>query len=312
MNQKFKETLEKFAKQHPKITYALAVSGGSDSMALMSMMAAAKMPCMVLTVDHELRPESTADCRRVKDAAKALGFPCHILKWTGKKPETGIEEAARQARYALFLDFCQRKEIPVLVTAHQADDQIETFLMNLSRGSGVYGLAGIREQSMRDGVIVFRPMLKMSRAEVLEYCRENNIEYTTDQMNDDDQYLRVRIRKNRHLLADKLDISDERLLLAVENFGRTRDYIEAEARKHRALPPCEFDARTLLSLPDEIRFRALSMTLSRANPLRLDEIKNAFRRLDGQDTKFTLAHMHIRKYHGKIRIWNEGRRWPGV
>ncbi|MDR1071997.1 MAG: tRNA lysidine(34) synthetase TilS [Rickettsiales bacterium] len=304
MNKNFLISLVRFQTDHPNETFAVAVSGGADSMALLHWMKNSGANIVALTVDHGLRPESAAEAKHVADVCKQLGVPHHILKWTGKKPKTGIEEAARDARYELMLDYCEKNNIGVLATAHQADDQIETFLMNLGRGSGIYGLAGMRERTERGGVIIFRPLLGTSRAELRKYCDDNKIKYFDDATNDDEKYLRVKIRKNR----EKLGISDGRLLLAIENISRARDYIEGEARKLAQKIPVEIDADLLLNAPDEIRFRALSMTLG-GRPIRLDGVKNAFARMDGGDAKFTLAGFNIRKLNGKIRIWKEGAKW---
>jgi hypothetical protein len=120
----------------------------------------------------------------------------------------------------------------------------------------------------------------------------------------------VKIRKNRHVLADRLGISDERILLALENMGRVRDYIEREAGKSAQKIPVEMDAGLLLNLPDEIKFRIFSKMLRKDHPMRLSEIKNAFLKLDKESAKFTLGGCNIRKLNGKIRIWEEGTKWP--
>jgi tRNA(Ile)-lysidine synthase len=290
---------------YPNETFAVAVSGGLDSMSLLYMANLAGLPMIALTVDHGLRPESAAEAAYVAAACKNLGIRHKILKWTGTKPRSGLEEAARKARYELMLDWCKKNNVGVLMTAHQADDQIETFLMNLGRGSGVYGLAGIRERATRDGVIIFRPLLNVPRAELKKYCEDNGIKYCEDAMNDDEEFLRVKIRKNRHVLG----LTDERLLLAIENLGRMREYVEVEALKLARNIPVEFEAPMLLNAPDEVRFRALSMMLAKYYPIRLDDIKRAFGRLDGGDCKFTLGGCNIRLLNGKIRIWKEGTKW---
>lgn len=126
----------------------------------------------------------------------------------------------------MMTDFCRENNMDALLVAHQADDQIETFLMNLGRGSGLSGLAAMRPVTMRDGVKIVRPLLNVWRRELQQYCDDNNIKYCTDAMNSDAKYTRVRIRQNRHLMADALGISDERILLAINNLNRARDAIE--------------------------------------------------------------------------------------
>jgi tRNA(Ile)-lysidine synthase len=171
MNPKFFDFIQKY-KNTP---VALAISGGVDSMTLMNWYAATGLPAVVLHVNHKLRAESEIEANYVKAASKKLGLECEILEWVGKKPKTGIEAAARTARYELMINWCRKNNIGVLMTAHQADDQIETFLMNLGRGSGVYGLGGIRPESERDGIIIARPLLNVFRDELENWCNSNKM-----------------------------------------------------------------------------------------------------------------------------------------
>ena len=134
----------------PSRACALAVSGGSDSTALMVLFAdwlrqrrADAGAHTVLTVDHGLRPESAAEARAVADQAAALGFRHALLVWRGPKPSTGLQAAAREARYQLMRDYMGAHDIATLFTAHTRDDQAETLLMRLARGSGLDGLAAI-------------------------------------------------------------------------------------------------------------------------------------------------------------------------
>lgn len=316
MNKNFFSSLVKFQMDFPNETFAVAVSGGVDSMALLYWMHQSGAKIVALTVDHKIRKASRDEAEYVAGVCKSLGIKHYILEWNDAKPETGIEEAARVARYDLMLNFCKKNNIGVLTTAHQADDQIETFLMNLGRGSGVYGLAGIRERQERDGIIIFRPLLSTMRQELKDYCNENGIKYHDDAMNHDEKFLRVKIRNNRTLLNDKLGIADDRILLALENLGRARDFIESEVnalvQTMMQKNPVEFDAILLLNAPSEIKLRTLSLILQKIGgalyPQRLDGIKKALVNL-GSDCKFTLGGCNIRKLNGKIRIWKEGTKW---
>jgi tRNA(Ile)-lysidine synthase len=308
MDKDFFLSMVKFQTDYPDETFAAAVSGGADSMAMLFLMHRAGLRMTALTFDHKLRDESAAEAAAVADFCGRIGVPHRTVAWDGSRAGAGVEARARDARYKGLLDYCKKNNIGVLCTAHQADDQIETFLMNLGRGSGVCGLAGIRERQVRDGIIIFRPLLSVPRAALRRICDENRIPYFDDKMNEDEQYLRVKVRKNRKLL-DKIGISDKRLMLAVENLGRARDYIESAAGKLAKKIPVEFDAAILLNQQDEVRFRALSMMLGGEYPARLENIRNAFAKLDGGDCKFTLAGYNIRKLKGKIRIWKEGTKW---
>ena len=134
----------------PERACALAVSGGVDSTALMTLFAGwlshrgiGTNTHHVLTVDHRLRPESPDEARAVAAQASALGFRHAILIWEGPKPRTGLQAAAREARYRLMYDYMAAHSIERLLVAHTRDDQAETLLMRLARGSGIDGLAAM-------------------------------------------------------------------------------------------------------------------------------------------------------------------------
>ncbi|MDR2685780.1 MAG: tRNA lysidine(34) synthetase TilS [Rickettsiales bacterium] len=300
MNNKFTS----FINALPKARIAVAVSGGADSMALMHWCADYKP--VVLTIDHGLRNESAAEAEMVGRVAKKLGLEHHTLKWVGDKPDTGVEEAAREARYNLMLDFCRANNIGILMTAHHADDNIETFLMNLGRGSGLFGLGGLRPISERGGITIARPLLEVRRAELRDWCVKNSVDFVDDPMNDDEQFLRVRVRKNRGILAEKLGISDERLLLAISSLARARDASEGEIEK--LLLNFDGNYSTLENLPEEMKLKFFSRILQQvggdAYPPRLDSVQRALKELE-KDATITLAHCIVKRKGNIIRIENE-------
>ncbi|MDR0319729.1 MAG: tRNA lysidine(34) synthetase TilS [Rickettsiales bacterium] len=312
MNPKFKSFMEAL----PSGKIAVALSGGADSMALLYWCRAFDLDITALTVDHGLRPESGAEAEFAKRAAESLGIPHHILKWDGEKPSSGVEEAARAARYGLMLDFCRKNSIGILMTAHHADDNIETFLMNLGRGSGLFGLAGIRQVSEMEGITVIRPLLEVRRAEILGWCAANGVEFADDPMNGDERFLRVRVRKNRGLLKDKLDIPDERILSAISALDRARAAMEQSIddlmfRVKINEQRIEFTADFLFGLPEEIRLKFLSRALQEVGgekyPPRLDGVRRALGELD-RDTTLTLAHCAVRRLGNKMLVVPEGSR----
>jgi tRNA(Ile)-lysidine synthase len=306
MNPKFFDFIQKY-KNTP---VALAISGGVDSMALMNWYAATNLPAVVLHVNHKLRTESEIEAKYVKTASKKLGLKCEILEWARGKPKTGIEAAARTARYELMINWCRKNNIGVLMTAHQADDQIETFLMNLGRGSGVYGLGGIRPESQRDGIIIARPLLNVFRDELENWCDSNNIKYFKDSMNEDESFTRVKIRKNRHVLKSKLGISDDRILLATKNVSRARDALEQIINYQ--LSNVKFDGRraffsaiTLFSLPDELQLKFLGELIKTVSGAEYSPRLTEIERLQGRlsdDNISTLSNCIIRRLGDKILI----------
>ena len=138
---------------------AIALSGGSDSMALLLLLKTQNIPLHALTVDHHLRPESASEAAQVAAWCNALGVPHTTLHWQHEKIESGLPEKARDARYALMFDWCREHHIQHLFTAHHLDDQIETMLFRLTRGSGLVGLSGMLPLTQRDGIFLHRPLL---------------------------------------------------------------------------------------------------------------------------------------------------------
>ncbi len=163
--------LRAFCCLEPFSSAVLAVSGGPDSVALMHLARRwAKLTgrdpasLAVVTVDHGLRSESASEAAFVAGEARALGLAHHTLPWAGEKPKTGIQAAARQARYDLLAEYCAQRSIGCVAVAHTADDQAETFLMRLRRGSGVDGLAAMAAVSERGAITLVRPLLSFSKA----------------------------------------------------------------------------------------------------------------------------------------------------
>lgn len=309
MNQKFLD----FIKQFSSTPLAVAVSGGVDSICLLYWLAELNLKPTVLHVNHCLRDAAVIEAQYVLDTCKKLGLDCKIFCWTDEKPTTGLEAAAREARYKMMTDWCHQNNIDTLLVAHQADDQIETFLMNLARGSGLVGLSAMQQISYRDGIRIVRPLLGVFRQELIEYCQKNDIKYFSDEMNYDDKYTRVKIRQNRHLLSEKLGISDNRILLAIENLGRTRDALESDLEpkiknvlyKDYALFPDSF----LFDEPTDIGLKLLGTLIKiiggdNYQP-RLNSLNNALSKLKSE-CKFTLGHCTIRHFKGQILIVPEG------
>ncbi len=186
---------------------ALAVSGGSDSVALMRLAAAwaelkTEPPQLtVLTVDHGLRAGSDAEAALVAQWASACGLDHHVLVWTGPKPTTGIQSKARQARYDLMTAWCKANGADVLLTAHSRDDQAETVLMRLQRTQSPASLAGIPALGQWDGIPLVRPVLGCSRADLRTYLKGLDQSWIDDPSNLDPRFERVRVRQQLVELA---------------------------------------------------------------------------------------------------------------
>lgn len=193
----------------------VALSGGPDSTALLVLLhrwraTLAHGPELIaVTVDHGLRPGSACEAAAAKRRAAALGLRHRTLRWRGDKPQSGVQEAAREARYALLGSAARRFGAPAVATAHTLDDQAETVLFRLARGSGIAGLAGMapRTQLMASGntgpepIALLRPLLRVPKARLTATLEAAGVPYATDQSNADARFARPRLRQAAAVLA---------------------------------------------------------------------------------------------------------------
>ncbi|MGD1038759.1 MAG: tRNA lysidine(34) synthetase TilS [Roseiarcus sp.] len=251
----------------------LAVSGGPDSTALLLMAAfwsrrrGGRPRLEAATVDHGLRKESAEEARAVAELCRRLGVPHRILVWRGAKPKSRIQERAREARYALLGECARAIGADFLVTAHHLDDQAETVLFRLLRGSGIGGLSAMAARVDRDGVTIARPLLGLAKRELVAACQTQGVAFARDPSNDDPRYARTRLRAlGRALAAEGLDAAAlarlARRAAQVED-ALTRQTEAAEARL-RLVETGACDARALLEEPGEIVQRLLTAAIARA------------------------------------------------
>ena len=283
---------------------ACAVSGGVDSLALAYLLAQ-NHKIVALIVDHGLRKESVAEAKRTAKILDGLGIENFILK-KPNKIKANLQEEARKLRYGLLVDYCKKHKIENLATAHHADDNAETFLLRLSRGSGLDGLTAIPEISELDGIKLLRPLLGFSKNELTAILRKNKIKWVEDPTNKTDKYKRNKLRQALDKLEDK-ELITQRINDAAENLSRVREFIENETEK--AFKACVsgniLDGAKLAKLHDEIAYRVLVkliMQLSKAEKKprfeKLKRLKNDL--LAGQ--KRTLNGLIFTPKAGKIII----------
>lgn len=267
------ETAGLFAPLKPFGRLALAVSGGGDSMALLHLYDRWRHadhnapPAIVLSVDHGLRAEAADEAALVARSCERAGIPHTTLRWQGPKPSSGLQEAARAARYALMLEAMQRAGAKALVLAHTRDDQAETFLDRLARGSGVYGLAAMAPVSRRAGVAVLRPLLDIPRARLRTTLQAAGVGWAEDPSNADPHYRRVRMRQLLPVLA-KEGLGADRLAATARSMARAAaaldgwvdTLIETDVACHPA-GPSRFEAALLDRLPEEVALRLLARLL---------------------------------------------------
>ncbi len=256
----------------------LAVSGGPDSIALMHLAAAATRHAaqrgiglprfMVGTVDHRLRPQAREDVEIVIGQARALGLPAHRLAWEDPKPERGVQEAARAARYALLTDLARREGASHLVTAHTLDDQAETVLFRLSRGSGPAGLAGMRPRVARGGLVHVRPFLGVAKARLVAACRAGGWAFVEDPSNHDPRFARSRWRALMPALAAE-GLDADRIATLARRMQRLDEALFAKGEAAR-VAACRlwqsdlriFSLRNLLDEPDAVLIRVIEQSLT--------------------------------------------------
>lgn len=308
-----------FASLRSHAVMLLAVSGGADSMALMLLAdrwrgrsKATSILVHTATVDHGLRPEARLEAEWVGDIAAKLGLPHRILSWDAAKPKSGIQQAARNARYRLLRDHATEIGAGVVVTAHHQDDQAETVLMRLARGSGIDGLAGMAPLS--DGIA--RPLLGLPKSRLVATLEHLGVTWREDPSNDSLAFERVRLRRvlpylrEAGLTAEPIATSANRLRRAASAL----DQITAEAwRTHVTLHDglvAMMPEALWCALPEEIRVRLIvrllrgfshidaARLLSRAEAIAARLLEPDFRRQ-------TTGGATIERTEDKLSVWRE-------
>ena len=264
----------------------------------------------VLIVDHGLRAQSQEEAALVAQWAKAAGLTAHILRWQGRKPQANIEDEAREARYRLLGAWCAGHQVPNLFVAHTREDQAETFLLRLGRGSGVDGLSGMRALAPLPipafaSVRLLRPLLDIGRAELRLYLKARGAGWLEDPMNEDSRFARVRIRKILPAL-EAAGIPAQRIAEAARHLARAREALEAATEEflgRYGRLESDFallDAAALALTNREIGLRALCAVLMRlagaAYRPRFERLEALFDAiLSGQFTARTLVGCRIGK-----------------
>lgn len=268
----------------------LAVSGGADSMALLhlvarwrDMLAEEQWPSVIVaTVDHGLRTESRSEAELVARISADAGFEHAILTWEGAKPATGLQAAARDARYRLLMALAEAKAKELagsrgddgevrtaLVTAHTQDDQAETVLMRLARGSGIQGLSGIAPRVERDGIWLVRPLLDVAKARLVATLVAMGQTWVEDPSNDDQRFERVRWREAQGVLQS-LGLTAPAIARSARRLQRVQTMV-AEAAAHWIARHANFNDGAFTSVElaafedaGEVALRGLQALMQRA------------------------------------------------
>ena len=279
---------------------AVAVSGGGDSLALMHLLASwakrtKRTAPIVLSVDHGLRASSATETRKVAAWARKAGLTAKILTAKGAAPKSDIEARARAARFSLMGAWMVKNKIAALYVGHTEDDQAETFLLRLARGSGLDGLSAMRTLAPFplagfDECRVARPMLGLGRADLRSYLTARGQDWLEDPMNGEERFARSRIRKVAASLK-AAGLAPGRIADAAAHLARARDALEqvTDAVLTRACKPAEggllLDPLALAAAPREIGLRALATLLmgvgGQSYRPRFDALERLFDRMAG-------------------------------
>jgi tRNA(Ile)-lysidine synthase len=318
----------------------LAVSGGPDSTALMVLVARwrAALPqgpqLLAVTVDHGLRAESGREAQVAKRLARHLGIRHRTVRWIGPKPESGLQEAARAVRYRLLADAAKSAGARHILTAHTLDDQAETVLLRLARGSGPTGLAAMAREtpltgpagtgstrrqstgraaaSRREGtgsVLIVRPLLDLPKVRLIATLDAGRVAYCDDPSNSDPRFTRARLRGLMPVLARE-GLDAERLALLASRLRRAEATIEfavgVAASAVSDAPwtdgrPILLDAEKFIRLPAEVALRLLGRAIMHAAgewPLRLGRLEALYDELLASDPA---RGRHARGRHNRVR-----------
>jgi len=316
---------ELFAPMAGKNRIALAVSGGVDSLALMILVRSwldnlgnkkSGPKVFIYCVDHGLRSQSAMECNGVKALAKDFGFEHQTLVWQGKKPTTGVQAAARMARYRLIGEQMELDGVEILLTGHHVDDQAETIMMRLAHGSGLSGLRGMESFSEVFGVKIFRPLLALLREELSDIVEQAGLDAFNDPSNDDLKYERVRWRK---LLAGMKDsglnaANLSRFAHRMDRADRALDHFSSEQYKNN-VEQDQFGVQMisheqLISQPDEIAIRLLGKMIYRGSGGRstgeLSQLEDLLKKLsDPGFSGVVIGGCGVALKHEKIVVFRE-------
>lgn len=304
----------------------VAVSGGADSMAL-ALLAhewtkARQGRIKAITVDHGLRPESKAEAQLTAARLQAAGIRCRVLAWAGDKPRTGLQAAARLARYRLLTGWCARAGVLHLLVGHHASDQAETVVLRAAAGSGLHGLAAMAGVVETRKLRVLRPLLGVEAARLRATISARGGSWIEDPSNTDRRFTRIRLRQGLAATGG----ADSGFAAAARRIGLIRAFDEravcALLARASALHPAGFavvDPQVLRAAPPELAERALGRALASIGGRQHSPGRASLGRLRAavagpvQPRARTLAGCRIAGWRGRLLICREaGRGLPRI
>tara|TARA_B100000029_G_C17520710_1_gene939754 strand:+ start:28 stop:1086 length:1059 start_codon:yes stop_codon:yes gene_type:complete len=317
----YKHFKKKISNRVNTESFAIGVSGGADSLCLayLSKLYSLefKNKIHVLIVNHNLRKESHKEALKVQKILKNKKIQSKILNWTGKLPKSNIQKKARDIRYSLIFNFCKRKRVKYLITAHHSDDQIENFFIRLFRGSGLSGLASMAESvNYNKKLKIIRPFLNIKKKN-LEYVTLNYFKnYIKDPSNENEKFLRIKIRKYRKNMQAE-GLSSDNIIKTINNLlsaNKAINYYKNKAlNKYVSFSSknrCLINQEIFSDEAQEVIFKSFSDILSLVSgkyyPPRSKKIINLINRLKRTNyNKSTLGGCIIEKKDGFFIVSKE-------
>lgn len=238
---------------------AICLSGGVDSMAIYHILKATNLNLTVITVNHNLRPESPKEIEWLKSRIPNL----IVMEWVHQSEITSnIEEKARDARYEMIINKCKELNIKNAFIGHHANDQIETFFLNLTRGSGVDGLSCMQCAIKKNGITFHRPLLNTLKKEIYQFAKEQGIEWLEDSSNTEMRFTRNKIRKMINKILGE-ELAEHRILQTVAHMQDNReavDYIVQEKLTNitdNGAGFCKITRRAFIEIPNYLRCKIM-------------------------------------------------------
>lgn len=294
---------------------AVATSGGVDSLALCFLLKEKGIKFTSLIVDHKYRKNSTEEALAVKSLLQENNIDAEILTYSGKAPQKNIEEALRKARYKLILKHCRKNNINQLLTAHHLDDNIETFLMKLSKGAGVNGLSAMQHQADIEGVNIFRPLLQTTKQELINYLKAKKIKHFEDETNSDSKFTR---NKLRNILSELegYDVIRKNISHTISALSNTASYIDSQTKnafkktvKINQIGFLELNIKKFQKLHSLIAIDMIKQTISglqfNDKNIRQIEADQLYNNILAQKKSFTFAGVEFFLYEGNYLIFKE-------
>ena len=215
-------------------TFLVAVSGGPDSLALAALTKLYSLEnnktFYYALINHNIRANSEAEAKQVKNLLRKFGIKLNVVNNT-KKITKNVQSEARKVRYDYLINFCKKKNIKTIITAHNLEDQVETFFIRLSRGSGLTGLSSMKTLSkLKKGVYLYRPLLEIKKKYLVKISKKIYKKYFKDPSNLNKKYLRSKIRKLKNPLK-KSGIEYDQIIRSIKNLASSKITIDEYIKK---------------------------------------------------------------------------------